>query len=400
MTAATRHAYVTAYLRSTLPSLQQIESFIGKTPDVKGYNPNAGWTYDSVLGWVLRDAVHNDGLDGSKTFYHYENSGARKRIHFSDILSRIHTYGNSFTHGDQVNDGETWQEYLAAHLGEPIENFGVGGYSVYQAYLRMKKVESIHPAQNIVLNIYDDDHFRNLAAWRRWSLPREVTPREGTLPHVRVHVGKQKLVEVPNPCGTPRDAYKLRNLGWLLATFGHDVVLRIAAAKAEGRVSHECVLQAATDLGVRYSGKRRRDGAKAELDRLFTRAALFSTMKILDLVGNYIRRSRKRLFVILSYSPGNVERYLQGKKPFDQILVDYLKARRYRYLDLRETHLAEFRRFRLSPKEYVKRYYIGRYVKNHYIGHYAPAGNFFCAMAIKNRIVRWLNPPPKTYSMR
>ena len=400
MTAATHHAYVTAYLRSTLPSVEQIESFIGKRPNVKGYNPNAGWTYDSVLGWVLRDAVHNDGLDGSKTFYHYENSGARKRIHFSDILSRIHTYGNSFTHGDQVNDGETWQEYLAAHLGEPIENFGVGGYSVYQAYLRMKQVESIHPAQNIVLNIYDDDHFRNLAAWRRWSLPSEVTPREGTLPHVRVHVGKQELVEVPNPCGTPRDAYKLRNLGWLLETFGDDVVLRIAAAKAEGRVSHECVLQAASDLGVRYSRKRRRDAAKAELDRLFTRAALFSTMKILDLVGSYIRRTKKGLFVILSYNPANLERHLRREKPFDQRLVDYLKARRYRYVDLRESHLAEFRSFRLSPAEYVKRYYIGRYVKNHYIGHYAPAGNFFCAMAIKNRIVRWLDPPPKTYSIR
>ena len=29
-----------------------------------------------------------------------------------------------------MNDGETWQEYLAAHLREPIRNYGVGGYSV------------------------------------------------------------------------------------------------------------------------------------------------------------------------------------------------------------------------------------------------------------------------------
>ena len=400
MTAATRHAYVTAYLRSTLPSLEQIEDFIGKTPNVNGYNPNAGWAYDSDLGWILRDAIRHDGLDGSKSFYHYENSRARKRIHFADIPSRIHTYGNSFTHGDQVNDGETWQEYLAARLGESIENYGVGGYSVYQAYLRMKQVESVHSAQNIILNIYDDDHFRNLAAWRRWSLPGGVTPREGTLPHVRVNVEKGEIVEVPNPCPTPRDVYKLRNLAWLLETFGEDVVLRIAAARAEGRVSRESVLEAAANFGIRYSRKPRRDAAKAELDRLFTQAALFSTMTILDLVGSYIRQTKKRLFVILSYNPANVERHLRREKPFDQRLVDYLKARRYRYVDLRESHLAEFRSFRLSPAEYVKRYYIGRYVKNHYIGHYAPAGNFFCAMAIKNRIVRWLDPPPKTYSMR
>lgn len=186
MTAPANYkSYVTAYLRSILPSLEQIDRFTGKTPNIKGYSPNAGWTYDSELGWILRDAIRYDGLDGSNTVYHYEDSGARKRTQFPDIPARIHTYGDSFTHGDQVNDGETWQEYLAAHLGEPIENFGVGGYSVYQAYLRMKRVESLHPAQYIVLNIYDDDHFRNLVAWRQWSLPRGVIPREGTLPYVR-----------------------------------------------------------------------------------------------------------------------------------------------------------------------------------------------------------------------
>jgi hypothetical protein len=51
---------------------------------------------------------------------------------------RVHTYGDSFTHCDQVSDGETWQEFLAAHLQEPVKNFGVGGYSVFQ----VRKVSS------------------------------------------------------------------------------------------------------------------------------------------------------------------------------------------------------------------------------------------------------------------
>jgi hypothetical protein len=49
-------------------------------------------------------------------------------------VRRINTYGNSFTQCHQVSDGETWQEYLAAPLGEPIRNFGVGGHGVFQAY--------------------------------------------------------------------------------------------------------------------------------------------------------------------------------------------------------------------------------------------------------------------------
>ena len=32
-------------------------------------------------------------------------------------------------------------EYLAAHLGEPLRNFGVGGYGVYQAYRRLVREE-------------------------------------------------------------------------------------------------------------------------------------------------------------------------------------------------------------------------------------------------------------------
>ena len=40
---------------------------------------------------------------------------------------RINTYGNSFTQCHQVSNGEAWQEDLAAHMGEPIRNFGMGG---------------------------------------------------------------------------------------------------------------------------------------------------------------------------------------------------------------------------------------------------------------------------------
>ena len=65
----------------------------------------------------------------------------RKTINYADKKCRINAYGDSFTQCHQVSDGETWEEILAAHFGEPIRNFGVGGWSVYQAYLRMKREE-------------------------------------------------------------------------------------------------------------------------------------------------------------------------------------------------------------------------------------------------------------------
>jgi len=53
-----------------------------------------------------------------------------------------------------------------------------------------------------------------------------------------------------------------------------------------------------------------------------------------------------------------------------------------------QKHVEEFRTFRLSPEEYVKRYYVG---------HYSPKGNHFFAFAIKDAVVRWLDPKPPAH---
>jgi len=70
-----------------------------------------------------------EGVDGSVSSYRYDKWDARRTIAYADRPCRINTYGNSFTSCEQVSDGETWQEYLASHLGEPVRNFGIGGYS-------------------------------------------------------------------------------------------------------------------------------------------------------------------------------------------------------------------------------------------------------------------------------
>jgi len=81
-------------------------------------------------------------------------------------------YGDSFTQCHQVSDGETWQEILAAHFGEPIRNFGVGGYGVYQAYRRMRRIEATtDSALYVILNIFSADHVRNLT-WHAGSPAR------------------------------------------------------------------------------------------------------------------------------------------------------------------------------------------------------------------------------------
>jgi len=373
------------YLQARIPSMEKIDRFVGQSPDINGFNPNGGWRFDPDLGWILKDAVRYDGLDDSRTFYHYGKSEARQRINFPDKIARIHSFGNSFTHGDQVNDGETWQEYLAAHLCEPVENFGVGGYSVYQAFLRMKKVEKEHPAEYIIFNIYDDDHYRNLDAW--WSIRHS---KKGfcsfTLPYVSVNVEKNDLIEIPNPCSTPKDVYKLRDLQWLYDLYKDDPLLPLYLAQNDPDLDPAMVDAVAAGFGIKWNPVESRDDLVEQLKQIHTRAALYSTIKILHMTEQYIRQSGKKLFVILSYNKSHVKSYLRGEEKFDQELVEFLLTREDDFIDLRDCHLQDFKKFNLSPDEYVKRYYIG---------HYAPAGNFFCAMSIKDKIIDWLDPKPK-----
>ena len=361
---------------------KEIEAFLKRNYDKRYDTDGLGWTYDAECGWILVDSVRSDGVDGSNTFYHYESSGCRRRINFPEKQARIHTYGNSFTHCDQVSDGETWQEYLAAHLQEPIENYGIGGYSVYQAYRRMLKVEAEHPSEYIVLNIWDDDNFRNLDSWRTIRFGRK-TNCGFPLPHLVVDLANDTVEERDNLCPTPKDIFKLADVDWVMETFADDPVLRVVLASMEGRDRLE---EDSSEVPVSF-GLPLGSGA-TELKTAHTRAALRATQHVLERTEAFIEQTGRKLLVVLSYSSGGIRRALLGEPAWDRELVDFLKTRNYPFVDLREYHLEEFKTFSLDVDTYLHRYYNG---------HYAPAGNFFFAQTIKNMIVDWLDPKPLPY---
>ena len=344
--------------------------------DIQGH----GWTYSADLGWILVDSVRPDGVDGSNTFYHYEPTGCRQRVHAPRGQARIHTYGNSFTHCDQVSDGETWQEYLAAHLREPIENYGVGGYSVYQAYRRMRATQNAHPAPYIILNIWDDDNYRNLDAWRTLRFGRG-SKCGFTLPHLAVDLAADQVEERDNLCPTPDSLYRLADLDWLVETFADDPVLRVVLNSGEGAAPNldtEVPVTFGLPLGT----------GDHSLRQAHTRAALRATRYVLQQTETFVQQHGKKLLVVLSYSAGGIRRALEGQAPWDRELVDYLQTRDYPCVDLRDYHRAEFAHFDLDIDAYLKRYYNG---------HYAPAGNFFFAQALKEKLVDWLDPKPAPY---
>jgi len=374
------------FLRERLYTPQQVENWI------EGVNSQyIGEKYDPDVGWVHVDSTHNHGVDGAIVSYSYEKTGERRLVNHADKPCRISSYGDSFTNCDQVSDGESWQEYLAAHLGEPVRNFGTSGQSVYQAYVRMRREETRRPVKYIILNIYSDDHNRSLFGWANLA---SVWPGRPTQPYIRKsNPATGELVESPNPCPTPESFSNLTDLDWVYQRFQGDLFVRtrLAHANIENKTpeySYEDIAALASEQGMpmKIGSPEELSGA---LQKILNSASLHASMQIVEKVEEFAKAGGQKVLYVLSQHRHHLARRLEDGYRFDQPFIDFLEEKGLPYVDLMEAHEKEFGQFKGSVDKYVKRYYIG---------HYTPLGNHFTAFAIKDELVRMMEPKPPAYN--
>ncbi|HEX3816044.1 MAG TPA: SGNH/GDSL hydrolase family protein [Mycobacteriales bacterium] len=351
-------------------------------------------TFDPVTGYRLHDIVMRDGIDGCATLNTYKPNTARTTIHYADQPCRINTYGDSFTQCHQVSDGETWQEILAAHFGEPIRNFGVGGHGVYQAYRRMRQIEATpDAASHIVLNIFDDDHIRNLDQ-ARWFRLEEFRRDIGELirvmfhanpwAHVRLDPASGVFVEWENPFPTPESLYQLCDPDVVYERFARDEVVRLHCLANGIDIGETAELRHLADrLGVAVD-LASPNGAASLLSAYGLQATLFT----LGLVRDYADSTGRKLIVLLSYGGEQVRSVLDGGTRADQPLLAHLDVLGIPYVDALAAHVRDAAAFRLDARDYTDRYYNR---------HYNPLGNHFFAFAAKPALLSWLDPKPPTY---
>lgn len=360
--------------------------------------------FDPELGYLLRNSFVRDGVDGCHTLARYQSTGQRQQVNFADQVCRINTYGDSFTQGHQVSDGETWQEILAAHFCEPIRNFGIGGFGVYQAYKRLLRNENTSlGASHIVFNIWGDDHLRSVYAWRWLAFPENVLrSMAGTMFHANpwVHArldDQGALVEKPSLCPTEASLYRLCELDFLVESFRHDEIAHLLFAQRTGTILDKSIWKTtAAKCSPAVPEPTNPEAVKAGATTLLHAYAVKVGMEIIDRLHAFCKEKGKKLLVLLSYPVGAVWHACNRTPPGDPDHVDWhpdrfknhLKSRGIPLIDSLPAHVAEFDTFKLSAKEYVDRYYIG---------HYTPRGNHFFAYAIKDPLRNWLTPAPPAY---
>lgn len=355
--------------------------------------------FDFELGYLLKNSSMKDGIDNSYTISTYNKDGQRTQINYKEKCSRINTYGNSFTQCHQVSDGETWQEYLAAHLGEPIRNFGIGGYGVFQAYKRMLRHEnnSLQQAENIILNIFSDDHFRSIDKWR-WirieDFRKEIKNIDPLYFHanpwnyLRMNPSTLEFEEHNSICPTPESLYRLCDIEFLTEHFAKDIVVHLEQAKHGFEFDKNILIENAQLLGVNYDFTSKEASAKTAC-LIHNIYALKSTQFLIKKTVKFCEEQNKKLLIVLSHAHCDLYNGIMGLDRFDNSLLQFLKD--YNYIDLIDSHKRDFEQFNIDVREYLKRYYING------SGHYSPMGNHFCAFELKNRLVEMLEPKPITY---
>ncbi len=352
--------------------------------------------FDPEVGYVLGNYMPSDGIDGSATISTTQADGARTSFMYAGRKCRINTYGDSFTLCHQVSDGETWQEYLASHLGEPVRNFGMGGFGVYQAYRRMLREEQKdHGGEYVILYIWGDDHIRSLLRCRHAITNRFWDHKGGSMfhgnfwSHVELDLGTGRLVEKENLLPTTAALYQMTDPQFMVDQLRDDLALQLYAFKLgyTQDLDRERIGRLAAHLSYPWDWSRE-SALDQQASELLDRYSLRATKFILEKAREFTQQNRKKLLICLFDPYRAMSEMRKSGKRYDQEIKDYLIREKFEHFDMNEVHLQDFKRYSLTFDDYMKLYFIG---------HYNPRGNHFFAYSIKDKVRQWLDPAPITY---
>ena len=147
-------------------------------------------SFHPVLGWSTQK-------NGTSELYQTNSSGIRSDREYSPAQApgvlRLSSFGDSYTHSDEVKNKETWQavmESLTANI--EVLNFGVCGYGLDQAYLRYQLDGRQFQSDIVLIGYMTENIKRNVNRYRPFYAP--VTSLPLTKPRFLVQEGNLTLV--------------------------------------------------------------------------------------------------------------------------------------------------------------------------------------------------------------
>jgi hypothetical protein len=146
-------------------------------------------SYDPELGW--------DVGKGSKN-----NVGSARRGDYPAAEQyKLKAFGDSFTFGSDVGDGQTWEAAIERETGWACLNYGVPGYGPDQALLKYQRT-GVH-TQFTILGVQEENIARVVNVYRAFYMEDWGPPK----PRFFLEAGGLRLE--PNPIARTEDASRL-----------------------------------------------------------------------------------------------------------------------------------------------------------------------------------------------
>lgn len=149
--------------------------------------------FEPVLGWTIRK-------NGRSELYQANSAGIRSSREYalepSQNIFRLASFGDSFTHGDDVSNDSTWQAIMEAMKPDwEVLNFGVEGFGLDQAYLRyISEGKNYHP-RVVLIGFMSEDIYRHVNVYRPFYFTGTGIP----LTKPRFYLDNDSLRLFPNP---------------------------------------------------------------------------------------------------------------------------------------------------------------------------------------------------------
>jgi hypothetical protein len=259
----------------------------------------------------------------------------------------------------------------------------------------LREERSDHGAEYLILYLWGDDHIRSLLRCRHAIINRSWNHQGGAMFHgnfwsnLEMDLQSGHLVEKENLLPTRKSLYRMTEEQFMADSLRTDLALRLYAFRL-GYI-RDLDRKQTTRLAecLNYPFDWTREAAlREQAGELLDRYSLRATVYILAEAREFAGQNRKKLLIVL-FDPGRVMTELQkGSARYDQEVVDYLEKEKFKYFDMNEVHVRDFKKYNLSFAEYRREYMTG---------HYSPRGNHFFAYSIKDVVVNWLDPKPITY---
>ena len=326
--------------------------------------------HSPTLGWTIKP-------NGFSQLYKANAAGLRANREYLPSVPpgvfRLASFGDSFTHGDRVENKDSWSEMLAGTVtGVEVLNFGVPGYGLDQALLRYQQEGSRFEAHVVLIGLMSENLYRHVNVFRPFYVPATGEP----LAKPRYVLRGDRLTLVENPM---RDlaAYQelLERPERVLPRLGtHDRYFQLRYQEG----SFDRIPSVRLFKLVRGEFAERQAGLKQGGTYKATSEAFRVTVGIVDVFVEAVARRGAVPVIVVFPNRGDILQHRKnGATRYAPLLADF-RAKGYRYIDLLETFSGDNGR---TPIEELIPH------------HYSPQGNRVVAGALwryltEHRLVR------------